>query len=54
VRLRDGEAERLQESRERHQVVTMTTATRPAEAVLDPGNVLLDIEPANNRKAIGS
>lgn len=53
VRLRVGETERMLESRERRQTVTVVTAARPAEAVLDPGNVLLDIDPTNNRKAIG-
>jgi hypothetical protein len=53
VRLRVGEVERRVEGRERRQVVTVTTAARPAEAVLDPDDVLLDIDPTNNRKAIG-
>jgi aminopeptidase N len=53
VHLRVGEAERRVEGRERRQMVTVTTAARPAEAVLDPDDVLLDIDPTNNRKAIG-
>jgi hypothetical protein len=39
-------------SRERTQVVTITTAARPSEARLDPANVLLDLDPANNGKAV--
>jgi hypothetical protein len=45
----NGAAQRLV-SQERRQTVTITTDTRPAEAVLDPENVLIDIDPSNNRR----
>jgi hypothetical protein len=47
----DGVGQRL-ESRERRQVVTISSATRPAEVQLDPQAILLDIDDANNRKRI--
>jgi hypothetical protein len=45
----DDEVQRLT-SQERRQVVTVRTAQRPVEAVIDPGNVLLDANPFNNRR----
>ncbi len=52
VVVRVGDTSSLAESRERSQTVTVTTATRPADVVLDPDNVLIDVGPANNRKTI--
>jgi len=46
----NGETRRL-DSREPLQVVTFRLHERPAEAVLDPQNVLLDIQVENNRAA---
>ena len=39
-------------SKDAQQTVEIITATRPAAAVLDPDNILLDLDPSNNRKAI--
>lgn len=50
VELRVGDTVQRLTSRERRQIVTVITATRPATVTLDPGNVLLDIEPGNNAK----
>jgi hypothetical protein len=36
--------------RERRQVVTVSTAVRPFEAVIDPGHILIDVNPFNNRR----
>ncbi|MGH7505948.1 MAG: M1 family aminopeptidase, partial [Longimicrobiales bacterium] len=52
VELRVGDDVRRLESRDARQTVTVTTDQRPTEVVLDPGNVLLDVEPANNRKSL--
>jgi hypothetical protein len=52
VDLRVGAVTQRLTSRERTQVVTITTAARPSEARLDPANVLLDLDPANNAKAV--
>jgi aminopeptidase N len=52
VVLAAGSATRRLDSRERVQVVTVETNLRPAEVVLDPQNVLIDVQPANNRKRI--
>jgi hypothetical protein len=35
-------------SRDRRQLVVVTTDTRPVAAVLDPDNILIDIDPSNN------
>jgi hypothetical protein len=40
------------DSRERVQVVTIDTGQRPAEVVLDPEFVLIDVNPDNNRKSL--
>jgi aminopeptidase N len=50
VRLRVGDQTRALTSRATRQVLEVTTAERPAEAVLDPDNVLLDLDVSNNRK----
>lgn len=52
VRLQVGDTLRLLESREPRQVVEVVTAERPQAAVLDPQNVLLDVEPANHRAGL--
>ena len=49
VTLKVGEEIRRLESRAPTQTVTVRTATRPAQVVLDPDNVLIDIQPQNNR-----
>ena len=50
VDVRVGDETRRLESRERRQVVTVATAARPPEVVLDPDRILLDIDPSNNRR----
>jgi hypothetical protein len=52
VELHVGEERRRLESRERRQVVEVITRERPRESVLDPEDVLLDLDPSNNRRAI--
>jgi hypothetical protein len=52
VQLSVGDQVVTLESRERRQVVEVVTDGRPAEAVLDPRDVLLDMDPANNRRAV--
>ncbi|MBR9990987.1 MAG: M1 family metallopeptidase [Gemmatimonadetes bacterium] len=39
-------------SREQRQTVTITTASRPATVTLDPDRILIDLDPANNVKAV--
>ena len=53
VTLRVGDVERRLDSREMKQTVEVVTATRPAEAILDPESRLLDLDPSNNRKSLG-
>jgi hypothetical protein len=50
VDLRVDDAVQRLTSRERRQVVRVRTAEQPVEAALDPGNVLLDVNPFNNRR----
>lgn len=52
VTLRVGDETRTLDSREVRQTVEVVTADRPTEAVLDPENVLLDIDPSNDRAAV--
>jgi hypothetical protein len=52
VVLQVGDATRKLEARERAQVVWLDSRTRPREAVLDPLQSLIDIDPANNRKTL--
>jgi len=52
VVLRVGDATQRLENREPAQTVRVRTPTRPAEVVLDPDDVLLDLVPANNRAAV--
>ncbi|MEX0893320.1 MAG: M1 family metallopeptidase [Gemmatimonadota bacterium] len=51
VDLRVGDETIRLESRERTQAVRFTLDARPAEAVLDPERVLIDVQPDNNRRA---
>ncbi|HEX2094735.1 MAG TPA: M1 family metallopeptidase [Longimicrobiaceae bacterium] len=51
VTLRVGEETRTLDSREPRQTVEVVTRERPAEVVLDPDRVLLDLDRANNRRA---
>jgi hypothetical protein len=52
VDLRAGSVTRRLDSRERTQVVTLTTRERPAEVVLDPDQVLLDVDRSNDRRPL--
>jgi hypothetical protein len=52
VKLRVGSETQLLERRDSAQIVKVKTAERPAEVVLDPDDVLLDIAPENNRAAV--
>lgn len=52
VTLRVGGEAQLLASRDRRQTVEVTTRARPAEVVLDPDDVLLDLDPSNDRKAV--
>jgi len=52
VDLRVGTAERRLNSRERQQVVEVRTAERPGTAILDPNELLLDIDPGNNTRPV--
>jgi hypothetical protein len=40
------------DSREPRQTVEVVTAARPAEVVLDPDVVVLDVDRSNNRRAL--
>ncbi|HET7234764.1 MAG TPA: M1 family metallopeptidase [Longimicrobium sp.] len=48
VELRVGDVTRRLDSRERAQTVTVATASRPSEAMLDPRWILIDYNRANN------
>jgi len=52
VELRVGDVTRRLDSRDRRQVVEVTTAARPREAVLDPRQVLLDLDRTNNQAPV--
>jgi aminopeptidase N len=52
VTLQVGDETLLLESRDRRQRVEVITRERPEEAVLDPEDVLLDIDPTNNRRSV--
>jgi hypothetical protein len=49
VDLRVNDATIRLTSRDRRQVVVVNTDTRPTVAVLDPENILIDMDPSNNR-----
>jgi hypothetical protein len=48
VDIRVGESVYRLTARDRRQGVTITTSERPASVTIDPENVLLDLDPANN------
>jgi hypothetical protein len=52
IELRVGEVTLRLESRDRRQLVEVVTAARPREAVLDPDEILLDIDRSNHRMPI--
>lgn len=52
VTLRVGDAERRLEFRERERTIEMRSSQLPTEVVLDPENVLLDIDASNNRMEV--
>jgi hypothetical protein len=52
VDLRAGEVTQRIDGRGATQTVTITTQSKPAEVVLDPDQVLIEVEVANNRKAV--
>jgi hypothetical protein len=52
VDIRVGDTLQRLTSRERRQTVTITTPARPDAVTLDPDNVLIDIDPANNTRAL--
>ena len=52
VTLLVGDTVRRLDTRERVQVVAIDTRIKPAQVVLDPQRVLIDIAPANNRKQV--
>lgn len=52
VVLRVGDVTRTLDSRDRRQTVEIVTDARPAEAVLDPGWVLIDLDRSNNRAPV--
>jgi hypothetical protein len=49
VDLRVNDATIRLTSRDRRQVIVVNTDTRPTAVVLDPENILIDIDPSNNR-----
>ncbi len=48
VTLRVGNVEQRLESRDRAQVIEVRTTERPETAILDPDEILLDVNPSNN------
>src|SRR5690606_15794385 len=52
VDVRVGDVTQRVDGRDRTQTVTITTDTRPAEVVLDPDAVLIEIDVGNNRKPV--
>ena len=52
VTLQVGDETRTLDSRERRQTIEVVTPARPDEAVLDPADVLLDIDQSNDRSAV--
>ncbi len=52
VDLRVGTETRRLDSRDRRQIVTVTTREKPSEVMLDPNVVLLDVDPSNNRRTV--
>lgn len=54
VTLQVGDETRMLGSRDTRQVVEIVTPDRPEVVVLDPENILLDIDPTNDRAAVGT
>ncbi len=55
VRLQIGDAtQTLDLGDRRSAVIEIVTTSRPAEVVLDPDNVLLDLDPTNNRRVLNA
>lgn len=52
VTLKVGNVTRRLDSHDRSQVITIDSAQRPTDVTLDPDQVLIDVEPANNRKLL--
>lgn len=52
VTVRVGAETRVLTGREAEQVVVVETTVRPQEVVVDPDGVLLDMDPANNRRGL--
>jgi hypothetical protein len=52
VRVRVGTEERTLTSRERRQLLEVITAERPAEVVIDPDEVLIEVDRTNNRRRL--
>ncbi len=48
VRVRVGDVERTLTSRDRRQVLEVVTNSRPDEVVIDPGEVLIEVDRSNN------
>jgi aminopeptidase N len=53
VQLRVGTETRMLDSRDRTQTVTILTSARPDRVVVDPDNMLIDIDPSNNTGEVG-
>jgi hypothetical protein len=54
VQLKVGDVVKRLDSRESRFPVTVETATRPSEVVLDPAAMLIDLDRQNNLKVIGN
>jgi aminopeptidase N len=52
VDVRAGDVTQRIDGRDATQTVTITTQAKPAEVVLDPEQVLIEVDVANNRKAV--
>ena len=52
VKLQVGDVTRTLESKDKRQRVEVITAARPSAVVLDPDNILLDLDPSNNRRTL--
>jgi hypothetical protein len=52
VRVQIGDQVRTLSERDRRQTVEVITGTRPAEAIIDPDNVLIDLDISSNRVSL--
>jgi len=52
VRVRVGAGLQLLDSRDRTQMFTVRTAEQPRNVVIDPDNILIDVDPSNNSREI--